>query len=469
MNRKSLCALTLSAVALLGAAKRPMHAPDAAPVAVEIIAMPAELTALRADPAMREWPVTCQGKSGEEQVMRFALPAGTDRATLARLFNDPHYRRGSTQRYWFAGDDIPKHCDLSVLNLVLKPRHDPGGVRVDPQLLTAGPAERIAPLAGIAHDCGFTRAATRPFREGDVAPRPADWRADWVTLDAGAKVAPHNGPLGCFHRLSANRGQPLTPPPPANPPVIASHAAWLFAQEPSMCIIQRSYGDGPDRRELALREHVGLRAIDMVLSRPQLASEPANWRGYGKATLLPSGRVFDGETIGIAIEDGRQAIRLATDAALLDLLEASNAVVLDTGQGPTTTLAIDHIAVPRDTLRACRDDVMRGWGVDPARFRRLTLPGEPDPDALARYFPSRAYPHDALSSHHDGRVTALVAIAADGHVTKCDVVDTSHSPSLDRATCEIALKRFRLSPYRDASGNVVASWRMFAVRWVAPH
>lgn len=471
MNRRSSCALALSATIMLGASRppvRPVPAPDAVPVAVEIIAMPIEIAKLRAEPTMRDWPLLCQGKSGEEQVMRFAVPAGTTRNALTDIFDDAQHPRVAARRYWFAGDTIPKGCNVPVLNLVLAPRHVRGGVQVSAQLLAAGPPERAATLPGIARDCGFSRAMIRPFADTDVAPRPADWRADWVTLDAGEKVAKHNAAIGCFRRLSAEQGRPAPVPAAAMSPTATSQAAWLFDQEPSMCIIQRGYGDGADRRELALREHVGLRTIDMVLSRPKLPDEPDNWRGYGKATLLPSGRVFEGETIAIGLGDGRQAIRLATDAALLDLLAASNAVVLDTGHGPATALAIDHIAVPRDTLRACHDDVMRGWGVDPARFRPLTLPGEPDPDQLARYFPSKAYPHDAISAHHDGRVVALIALAPDGHVTKCDVVESSHSPSLDRTTCDIALKRFRLSMFRDAGGKIVASWRMFAVLWVMP-
>ncbi len=468
MNRCVVFAVSLPAAVLLGGASKPPRAPDAPPVAVEIIAMPAEMEIVRRDPPIRDWVVTCQGKSGEEQVVRFALPAGTDRTALTRIFGDAQHPRGAARRYWFAGDAIPRRCDASLINLILSPKRSWGGTRVDPRLLTAGPPDQIAPMADIARKCGFAHAAVRAFRDGDVAPHPAAWQADWTTLDAGEKIAPRSGPVGCFRRLSANGGQVAPAMPAGAPPTIASKAAWVFDQEPSMCIVQRGYGDPGDRRELALREHVGLRSLDMVLSRPKLAGEPDNWRTVGKVMLLPSGRTFEGETIGIDIGNGQQAIRLAADSALLDLLETSSALVIDSGRGPVTSLAIDHFAVPRDTLRACQDDVMRGWGVDPLRFRRLTLPGEPDPDNIARYFPAKAYPLDARISHKTGRVTALIEIAADGHVVKCDVIDTSHSASLDKTTCDIARTRFHLSPKPDTSGKPVTSWRMFAVRWVSP-
>lgn len=466
MNRHLLLAVCLLA-APLDAASRPARAPDAPPVAVEIVAMPAEMEMIRQDPIFWGWAIACQGKSGEEQVVRLAVPTGTDRATLVRIFGDLDHLYGSTRRYWFAGDHIPARCDVAQLKLVLRPKRDTGLPRVDPALLTAGPPARIAPMAEIARKCGFAGATARPFREGDVAPHPADWQADWVTIDAGEKVASRAGPIGCFRRLSAGAGRPTPATPTAVPPEMTTNAAWAFDQERSMCIVQRGYGAGDQRRELALREHVGLRSLDVVLSRPKLSGEPDNWLAFGSIQLLPSGRVFEGQTIGIDIGEGRQAIRLAVDSAMLDLLETSNAVVIGTGRGPVTTLAIDHFAVPRDTLRACRDDVMRGWGIDPARFARLTLPGEPDPDNIARYFPARSYPHDARISHLSGRVTALIEIAPDGHVAKCDVVDTSHNASLDKTTCDIARNRFRLAPRTDASGKAVTGWRMFAVLWVA--
>ncbi|MDH7974419.1 TonB family protein [Sphingomonas sp. AR_OL41] len=466
--RRLILACSLPLIPLLGAANGPQRAPDVVPVAIEIVAMPAEMDVIRQDPAIRDWPVTCHGMSGEEQVLRFALPAGTDRAALSRIFGDTQHPHGAARRYWFAGDRIPARCNVALLNLVLKPKRGQGGTQVDPQLLTAGPRETIAPMADIARKCGFANAAARSFRDGDVAPHPADWRADWATLDAGEKIAPRTGPVGCFRRLSANGARVAPAIPPGIPPTIATTAAWSFDQEPSMCILQRGYGEGSDRINLALREHVGLRRLDVVLGRPKISGEPDNWSGGGKIVLLPSGQTFGGEAVGIDIGGGRQAIRVAADSALLDLLETSNALVVDTGRGPMASLAIDHIAVPRDTLRACQDDVMRGWGIDPQRFRRLTLPGEPDPDNIARYFTAGAYPLDARMSRKTGRVTALIEIAADGHVAKCNVIETSHSASLDKATCDIARTRFHLSTWADAAGRAVTSWRMFAVRWVSP-
>lgn len=62
-------------------------------------------------------------------------------------------------------------------------------------------------------------------------------------------------------------------------------------------------------------------------------------------------------------------------------------------------------------------------------------------------------------------VTIDLAIATDGRVKGCRVVQASPDPEADSMTCRLAMKRFRFRPARNAAGDPVEATYRWRQRW----
>jgi protein TonB len=75
------------------------------------------------------------------------------------------------------------------------------------------------------------------------------------------------------------------------------------------------------------------------------------------------------------------------------------------------------------------------------------------------------YPTDALRNEEQGKVTAKLSIDRRGHVSKCEIISSSGSASLDRATCSILARRARFTPARDVNGKPVPDTFTQSIVW----
>ncbi|WP_162233302.1 TonB family protein [Sphingomonas sp. Leaf33] len=96
---------------------------------------------------------------------------------------------------------------------------------------------------------------------------------------------------------------------------------------------------------------------------------------------------------------------------------------------------------------------MRSDIVTPARFSRHP----------AEVFGAEAYLADARAAGQMGRVVALIAIDRVGAINSCKVFVSSSSAPLDKTTCQIATRKLRMKPAKDAAGAAIPSQQWFAV------
>ncbi len=87
---------------------------------------------------------------------------------------------------------------------------------------------------------------------------------------------------------------------------------------------------------------------------------------------------------------------------------------------------------------------------------------------LLRLFTTDDYPMAAIRRDEQGIVAYNLSINRRGRVTKCEIVRSSRSEALDRATCDILESRARFEPARDAQGKRVADEHSGRVRWELP-
>ena len=78
------------------------------------------------------------------------------------------------------------------------------------------------------------------------------------------------------------------------------------------------------------------------------------------------------------------------------------------------------------------------------------------------------YPAAALREERAGVSRFRVTVGADGRVRNCEILASSGSSDLDRATCANVAKRARFKPATDETGATVSGSYTSAVKWEIP-
>ncbi len=81
---------------------------------------------------------------------------------------------------------------------------------------------------------------------------------------------------------------------------------------------------------------------------------------------------------------------------------------------------------------------------------------------------ARDYPRESRDLRIGDHVIVALTVGTDGRVKACRVHRASRDSQADRITCELATRRFRFRPARDAGGNPVESVFGWQQRWFYP-
>ncbi|WP_225207456.1 energy transducer TonB [Novosphingobium huizhouense] len=124
------------------------------------------------------------------------------------------------------------------------------------------------------------------------------------------------------------------------------------------------------------------------------------------------------------------------------------------------------LRAPLAALRTCTDDLLKGWGLDPAVQAALSRPPKPQTDP-GRWLVSNDYPRGALKMGASAIVHFRLMIGPDGNPTGCNVQQATDSPEFTDFTCKLLMKRAHFEPALDAAGKPTASYYRNSVRWLA--
>lgn len=91
--------------------------------------------------------------------------------------------------------------------------------------------------------------------------------------------------------------------------------------------------------------------------------------------------------------------------------------------------------------------------------------GGTEPDWIGGRIKPSDYPAAARATQAQGTTSVTLGIDAKGHATACRITRSSHNAALDSTTCDLALKRFRFRPARDATGHAVAGAVDYDQEW----
>lgn len=93
---------------------------------------------------------------------------------------------------------------------------------------------------------------------------------------------------------------------------------------------------------------------------------------------------------------------------------------------------------------------------------------EPKPIEPASWFSNDDYPAEALRGGQAGPVSFSVQVDANGAPSSCSIAQSSGSPSLDAATCNVVMRKAHFVPARGPGGANIASRYNGHVRWSMP-
>ncbi|WP_426264080.1 energy transducer TonB [Sphingomonas sp. PWP1-2] len=254
-------------------------------------------------------------------------------------------------------------------------------------------------------------------------------------------------------------------PAPAEVPLQPT-GKWTVEYADAACILSRDYGDGQARRTLGFKPWPLGDALEIVT----LSSGATTTRARSlKAQLLlqPSGQAID-STVSVYDVKARNQIvtTLRTEQDGAAAVQTSSALTIASADGARTSFAVPGMKSAAAALRACQDDLLKQWGVDPSERDKAPLPTPLTP--MAGWITTDDYPSEALSAGSAGTTMMIWAIQPDGKVGDCRIIQSSGSKSLDLASCAAVTKRGRYAPPLGYDGKPTTVHAMRYVNWRLP-
>jgi protein TonB len=79
------------------------------------------------------------------------------------------------------------------------------------------------------------------------------------------------------------------------------------------------------------------------------------------------------------------------------------------------------------------------------------------------------YPTESLKAGEQGTVEFQVDVGVDGRASNCVVLTSSGFPRLDKATCDVVIRRARFKPATDRDGGPAKRVFKSKMNWVIPN
>lgn len=125
---------------------------------------------------------------------------------------------------------------------------------------------------------------------------------------------------------------------------------------------------------------------------------------------------------------------------------------------------IGPMAAPIKAMRACVEDLVKSWGVDPERM--ATMSRAPEPIGSPRAWLSMEdYPDEMWRAHKGGVVSIRLVIDEEGSVKNC-IADVEQRGPFEDAVCKGISKRAHFKPALDANNKPMRSYRPHVVQFL---
>lgn len=254
---------------------------------------------------------------------------------------------------------------------------------------------------------------------------------------------------------------------PVKPPAMMAFDHWVVEGANHRCLATRKFGDPSNPVTLTLKVLL-FHGISGMVIEPKAASTTLG----AKLQLFESGRADFG-----AGDPAPTRMRIAAMTGGLQIVQFSlthDEFLAMRQSGDLWTYSKHHnrrfklpaMADVGKLLDSCEEALAAEYGLPIDEQRKLAvLPVE---NSKGYVFTSDDYPMEALRRNLGALTMVAVTVEANGKASRCDIVDRSNVPELDRKTCSVLISRGRFTPARDITGRAVRALFPFQVMWITP-
>lgn len=232
---------------------------------------------------------------------------------------------------------------------------------------------------------------------------------------------------------------------------------WIVDYRKDMCIASRAFGPADNSFMFGIKPSIMIGSDDQTLFfvLPKTGGNEAR-HGEAVITLQPSGEQKKVPYISAVPKDmDVRGYEVGSDAEFTARLAQSTVVSMKAGKDELL-FATGKVEPVLKALKACNDNLLRSWGIDPTAQART-----PSGVSPADWFPQDSYPTEAKQRGMQGRSVIAVTVSPAGRPTACRVI-LNAAPVLDATTCRLAMRNGRFEPTEGTSDR----YAVYAVRWV---
>lgn len=284
---------------------------------------------------------------------------------------------------------------------------------------------------------------------------------------------------------------PLVAADKDEPVMLEPSSPWTMNYADDYCRLSRSFGEGEQRAILMMDRYAP--GVSFRLTLAGTATRAATFGGEAKVQFGPG---WNEQTIPFysgTLGEKLPAWIFAGPARIRPLTEAQNAQVPEEGLADTTQIAplsaADEAATTQlrfgrplrrplilhtgpmkqalDAMRACTDELVTHWGVDPEQIKAQSRPAVPR-GSPGEWFRSEDYPSDMLSKGMQGIIHFRLTIGEDGKPLSCHIQQSTDPDGFDKMVCQRLMQRARFEPALDAEGKPMKAYYLNTVRFAFP-
>lgn len=240
---------------------------------------------------------------------------------------------------------------------------------------------------------------------------------------------------------------------------------WIVDWGEQRCSLVRRSG-GPEAVTMVLRASLGAHRPELILTKEGEGKPLPMLDVAVDVTLAPAGKAVAAFGESLRSERGERVLFVTNlPEDFFDQFAASKEVAVASKGRELARMAHTHAPAAIRNLRACNDNLLASWGVDPKILNAL----QRKPTRIATSLPwvrNEDYPDAAVRARRSGSAVVRFTIGTDGLISDCVTIVSSGSPDLDALSCRLLTARARYEPGLAADGQPVAVKAIETVHWV---
>ena len=247
---------------------------------------------------------------------------------------------------------------------------------------------------------------------------------------------------------------------PKPPALMAPTGPWNVDFADKMCLLIRPYGKDRSTHLMLKPAMLGDSLEIIVTKSTSASSDPRS----GKAALSIWGTPSAAETYFTAYSTANaRLIRIWIKEDAIPLSTVRGTLQIDAKHEGRHLFAIPGIEQALPILSKCLGQLRTAYKVSDTDLAAIVTKPKAE---LAAFFSTEDYPSEAWSTGKGGTVGVLIWVEATGRVSTCEVIETSAAAVLEKATCDVLIKRAKFNPAKDAAGRTVRAPSFGRVRWM---